>query len=664
MLFGLGARAPRPSELRLKTRSCPPFHEPPAMNVSYAPLNTNVWSVSLRECFLFVALLWGVSVTVITEILSAFSLIAFGWLVVFWCVILLAATCFVVTLMKRHRLVVVSPSPTLPFRAVPLLSGLALILALTGLTAFLSPPNNYDSMTYHMSRVVHWIQDRNVSFYPTHITRQLFMNPWAEFAIMHLQIVSNSDRFANFVQWFSMIGSLIGVSLLAKQFGGDWETQLFAAIFAGTIPMGILQSSSTQTDYAGSFWLVCFTYFLISLIRQGQIYWPYVLGAGFSLGLAVLTRPTAYIFAAPFVLWAAYVFLRRFRFDSWKPALLMGAACLALNFGHYTRNLGLFGSPIGPDTKISNDVTSPSSILLNVNRNLGLDPGTPSSRVNSATESGVGKLQKVLHVDLQAAWARVKFQFLKPSFHEDTATNPVHFVLILGVVFLFFISKEVRSSRVLAIYLTAVVSGFLLFCALIQWRPYNARYQLPLFVLASPFVAAVLFKRLNEKVIATIAFALLLSAVPWLFLNSTRPLMGDQSIRKHTRVDHYFIDRANWRDAFLGAADFLKANKCGQIGLDVGHNDWEYPFWPILKRERNDAIRIEHVNVKNESAVISFLPYFSGFRPCAIISSRGDQVNELATETGTYKKEWASSPISVFVRKAPPQGAVAYSPPG
>lgn len=65
-----------------------------------------VWAVSLRECLLFIAILWGVSVTVITEILSAFSLITPGWLVVFWCVVFLGATCFVVTLMKRQRLVI------------------------------------------------------------------------------------------------------------------------------------------------------------------------------------------------------------------------------------------------------------------------------------------------------------------------------------------------------------------------------------------------------------------------------------------------------------------------------------------------------------------------------------------------------------------------------
>ena len=628
------------------------------MNLTCAPSNTNFWSVSLRECFLFIAILWGVSVTIITEILSTFNLITFGWLVVFWCVVLLGATCLVITLMKRQRLVVLSPSLRLPFRAVPFLSGLVLIVALTGVTAFVSPPNNYDSMTYHMSRVVHWIQDRNVSFYPTHILRQLFMNPWAEFAIMHLQILSGGDRFANFVQWFSMIGCLIGVSLLAKQLGGDLQTQLFAAVFAGTIPMGILQSSSTQNDYAVSFWLLCFVYFSISLIRQEQIHWPYALGAGFSLGLAILTKGTAYIFVVPFVAWAGYSFLRTFRFQSWKPALLIGAACLVLNFGHYTRNLSLFGSPIGPRVAmVTSDVISPSSVLSNIARNIGLHLGTPSWRVNFGIDSAIREFHRVLNIDIndpRTTEPNRKFQVLRPSLHEDIAGNLLHLSLILGVVFLFFISKEIRSSRVLASYLTALFSGFLLFCALIKWSPYNSRYHLPLFVLASPFVAAVFFKRLNEKVIVIIELALLLSALPWVLSNSTRPLMGDQSIRKHARLDQYFNGRPEWRDAFLGAAYFLKANKCSQIGLDIGPNDWEYPFWPLLNPAANEAIRIEHVHVKNESGRISLLPYFSRFTPCAIISSRADQVEELATER-PYTKEWASSPISVFVRRAQPQ---------
>jgi len=76
------------------------------MNPTRAPLNTKSLSVSLRECFLFVAILGGVSVTAITEVLNTFNLITYGWLVAFWSVVLLGSTSFVITLMKRQRLVV------------------------------------------------------------------------------------------------------------------------------------------------------------------------------------------------------------------------------------------------------------------------------------------------------------------------------------------------------------------------------------------------------------------------------------------------------------------------------------------------------------------------------------------------------------------------------
>ena len=68
-----------------------------------------------------------------------------------------------------------------------------------------------------MSRVVHWQQNHSIARYPTHILRQLVLPPGAEVAILHLQILSDSDRFANLVQWFSVAAGLCGVSLIAKE---------------------------------------------------------------------------------------------------------------------------------------------------------------------------------------------------------------------------------------------------------------------------------------------------------------------------------------------------------------------------------------------------------------------------------------------------------------
>ena len=123
-------------------------------------------------------------------------------------------------------------------------------------------------MTYHMSRVAHWIQNQSVAHYPTNIPRQLELAPWAEFTVTHFQLLTGGDRLANSVQWFSMAGSLLGVSLIAQQLGAGVVGQVLAVVFAATIPMGILQGSSTQNDYVVTFWLICVAYYTLSVIKQ------------------------------------------------------------------------------------------------------------------------------------------------------------------------------------------------------------------------------------------------------------------------------------------------------------------------------------------------------------------------------------------------------------
>jgi hypothetical protein len=639
--------------------------------LKFFPL-TNARPISLRELFLSIAVLWGVSVTVVTEALSGFSWLTFGPIAAFWSLALLVSIGIVVSAAQNRSPV----SPPLGARATLLLAGLAIIVALTGVTALLAPPNSYDSMAYHMSRVMHWVQNRNVAFYPTHILTQLVLNPWAEFAIMHLQILSGGDRFANFVQWFSMIGSLVGASLLAKELGGNRLSQLFAAVFAATIPMGVLQSSSTQNDYAASFWLVCFVYFSIALMRREQIHWRYVWAAGLSLGLAVLTKGTAYIFAAPFAVWIGCALARKFRAQSWKPALVAGAACLALNAGHYARNLDLFGFPIGPVAKdslgkLTNDVVRPATIVSNLARNVALHLGTPSRRVNAAIDRAIRELHRLLNLDVedsattwpaklsdieisdpQIPWPATIFE-IAPSRHEGKAGNPLHLFLLLAAIllFLFRAPKKAETSRFLPGYLAALASGFLLFCVLLKWQPWNSRLHLPLFVLAAPFVAAVLCARLSERLVFAIALVLLLSAAPWLFFNASRPLLGNHSVWRQTRVQQYFINRPALREAYLEAARLIKTQNCRRIGLVMTTFDWEYPLWPLLKAETDDMIRIEHVHVANASGALA-ASRLKGFAPCAIVSSRrAGNFEKLTDENGVYTKVWASNALDLFVNR-------------
>jgi hypothetical protein len=224
-----------------------------------------------RDAVLAGAIGWGVLLTLVTEILSLFYALHFAGLVIAW---LLIDCGLIVWLWKtgglkqihlpqwaRHlRQPIDSRSPT-PTEQTPdrqprinpfhsfLLIYPGLICGVLAVTALVSPPNNWDAMAYTMPRVVHWMQNHSVAHYPTHYTPQLHSNPWAEFALLHLQILSGGDRWANLLQWFCMVGTLVGVSLLAEILGATWKGQLYAVVLCATLPSGILQASNAKNTY-------------------------------------------------------------------------------------------------------------------------------------------------------------------------------------------------------------------------------------------------------------------------------------------------------------------------------------------------------------------------------------------------------------------------------
>ena len=107
-----------------------------------------------------------------------------------------------------------------------LLIGIVVILLVLFVVAWISPPNNVDSYLYHMSRVVHWAQNQSLSHYATQYDHQLLKPIWAESAILNLRVLWGSDKPANLVQWFSMLGAVVGVSSLAALMGVKRQGQL------------------------------------------------------------------------------------------------------------------------------------------------------------------------------------------------------------------------------------------------------------------------------------------------------------------------------------------------------------------------------------------------------------------------------------------------------
>jgi hypothetical protein len=123
--------------------------------------------VDPRGAFLWAAVIWGVTTSAITELLSLFDWLNVAGLAVCWGTISLA-----IVLLTAGRAATSTqlphPSP-MSMRRLDLAMGatIAMVVLVTGLIAVTRWPNSFDSMVYHLSRVLHWVQNANVAHYIT-----------------------------------------------------------------------------------------------------------------------------------------------------------------------------------------------------------------------------------------------------------------------------------------------------------------------------------------------------------------------------------------------------------------------------------------------------------------------------------------------------------------
>jgi hypothetical protein len=613
---------------------------------------------SRREVFLASAVSWGISVWIITETLSFFRILNQYTVGVCWLGIFIATISIFYRKSRlqrndRHERKVDASKPWLRIELFSTLILISVVLIL--LPALFSAPNTWDAMTYHLSRIMHWQQNQTLAHYPTHIIRQLYINPWAEYAILQFQLLNQNDAFANLIQWFSLLGSLVGVSAIAKLFGASSRGQVFASLATVSIPMAILQGSSTQNDIVVTFWLISFVYFVVKRFVVSENNW--LLPTGASLGLAVLTKATAYIFAFPYVIWLLIQFMKdRQAAKLVRQISIVALLALLINFGHYARNYQVFGNPLGPENqKLLNIEYSVGSLISNSVRNLSLHLGT-TTKINIALKKAIIDTHEFLQIDVnnpETTYPNTRFEVFGPTMQEDIAGNFIHLLvgaIVSSTYLVDFSHGRDRENWLLKPYLICLLFGFLLFCLLLKWQPWHSRLHLPLFVLVTPVIGRFMEDLETKKLANLVMIFIWFGSLPWLFNNYRRPLWGAQSVLLTNSVEQTFRPRPEARESYEDLIEFMLTQKCTQVGLVTGGDSWEYPLWTLLKSSEQKELNIEHVFVDNESQQILSEEPFSSFSPCLWIALDISPQAETPLLTEAFDKVWQRPGVMVFTR--------------
>lgn len=510
-----------------------------------------------------------------------------------------------------------------PGECLWLVASCVAILALVGIVAVLSPPNTSDSMRYHSPRVVHWLQNHNVGYWPTSNALQLYMSPGAEYLVLHLHALTGGDRFDGLVQWFSMLASTVGVSLIAQRLGAALTGQAFAALLCATIPQGILEASGVKNDFVTALWVVALVYFMLEFARDAG--WANTAYIGLTLGLSYLTKTTALLFIPPIALciFVIYKFV-------WNRALiarlmLVCAIAAMVNLAPAARNFR-FNGALTADTSIGtchfmNQKIGVSTTVSNVVRNLGLHMVTPSNGVNALIGEKLKQLLRTLGIQPDSpdsTWCASPFQIPEFSTHEAQAPNTLHLFLFLASVATLAFRSRLRDLLPLKLYAAGLMLAFASFCAVLTWQPWHTRLHLPLFVLSCALTGAVISSLWPRWTTAACSAILLIAASPFVLQNEIRPLILQGNILDRSRAELSFADRGfpGFYPFYKTASDFVKKTGCRDIGLDVERETFEYPLLSLLDGGYR-TYNVRHMPVPQLQNKVA--NPMQGFNPCVVV---------------------------------------------
>ena len=128
---------------------------------------------------------------------------------------------------------------------------------------------------------------------------------------------------------------------------------------------------------------------------------------------------------------------------------------------------------------------------------------------------------------------------------------------------------------------------------------------------------------------------LTIAALPYLLFNPTRALATvppdwvnrcsalkalapSRTVFNTPRWARYFNDQQT-NDAYAKVIDYVTASGCQQVGLYLGMNDFEYPYWALLRLKHMDTVHIQHIAVDNISSGFYAEPRFGDYRPRLVL---------------------------------------------
>lgn len=229
---------------------------------------------------------------------------------------------------------------------------ISVFLVATGFLALMSEPGIYDSLSYRLSRIAHWMQEGEIGFIITNDPRQNYMPVVPDIMMAWFLGVSPVGYSGTaLAQWFGGGMMLLAIVGLGRHLSLGRAASLGAAVIALGMANVSVQFTTTQTDlFTSGVAASAFYLFVISIKRgAGSVV------AGLGAGLALGAKGTLYYLLPSILIWAVWYGARhRLQLGGWaRTAFPAFIAVLIFVIPGVVRNLSHYGGCFGPATFVS-----------------------------------------------------------------------------------------------------------------------------------------------------------------------------------------------------------------------------------------------------------------------------------------------------------------------
>ncbi|MCM1160344.1 MAG: glycosyltransferase family 39 protein [Roseburia sp.] len=589
-------------------------------------------------------LLWQLAVLVITNLLSIFSLLGRVSLSLCWLLLSAALVLFIYRYAKaankdvipdsdctfsmyvRQRLSVLwkdfSPSEKL------MASLLLFLFLLLFFAALFTVPYNFDSMTYHLARIGHWIDNQSVNHFITNIDRQNYSPVLAEYNLLHMYLLTNSDSFLNLLQYAAMLMTSLTIYKCARLLGTDRSFSVFGAFLFVTMPLTISQSMTTQNDLFGAMWFALFLYYLLQFIQMEKIVpdkntLKLLFFTALTVAFAFLTKTSI---CASMVFFLPWLLIMRLQKKDKLLSLIQSACFAGLTIAvtiseTIIRNL-LSAGTIMPDTASGNIMVATknvSYIIVNILKNYSL---ILTQHLSDALNGFICRIAIHTGAALQVEVNNEAISFHGFDYirhmnrganmysHDITPSALVGYLAFFCGLLLFVLLLTSRKSASVSIgFGISCWLSFGFIMALLRWQPWGTRLMYPALAMTVIMIANLLgclFQKLPKKGILLIpltALSLFL-AIPSITYN-TKPAFENVKEGCSNRFSHYFTYNKRFDSYQELSQRLLSINQQplapeiplsnrDSVGLLISGDGYDYPLWLIF-RQKLPGIRLQHI---------------------------------------------------------------------